>query len=316
MAESKASKRLDWIDLSKGIAIILMVAGHTSIPEVLSKWIWSFHMPLFFIISGFLYNEEKYSDFKKFLVARTRSLLIPYAFFSIVVCLGYTGTEYFKPKELLYGWSGYALWFVPVLFFSELFFNRLVVWTRNRKAIILPSVLVLSLLGLWLSSCNYHTVFKIEVVPFAVLFYGFGYCFKDIIKDYHSTMILSMVLLILNFALSQFLPKLDMCLNLFGQYPMSLLNAILGTVAIIFISKYLCMSKYLKIPVIWCGQNTLLFMALSQLLNYWLLTAINFLHISKVAALPLRYLLLFGLIYAFSRFFNKFCPILVGKYAR
>ena len=37
-------KRLDWVDIAKGIAIILMVAGHTSIPELLSKWIWSFHM--------------------------------------------------------------------------------------------------------------------------------------------------------------------------------------------------------------------------------------------------------------------------------
>lgn len=32
-------KRLDWVDIAKGLAIILMVAGHTSIPELLAKWI-------------------------------------------------------------------------------------------------------------------------------------------------------------------------------------------------------------------------------------------------------------------------------------
>ena len=41
--------RIDWIDLTKGIAIFLMVCGHTSIPLSISNWIWSFHMPLFFL---------------------------------------------------------------------------------------------------------------------------------------------------------------------------------------------------------------------------------------------------------------------------
>lgn len=36
--------RIEWIDIAKGMAIFLMVCGHTSIPENLSNWIWSFHM--------------------------------------------------------------------------------------------------------------------------------------------------------------------------------------------------------------------------------------------------------------------------------
>ena len=43
-------KRLQWIDVAKGIGIILMVLGHTSIPQMLSNFIWAFHMPLFFLI--------------------------------------------------------------------------------------------------------------------------------------------------------------------------------------------------------------------------------------------------------------------------
>lgn len=46
-------KRILWIDIAKAIAILLMVVGHTSIPNVLSNFIWAFHMPLFFIASGF-----------------------------------------------------------------------------------------------------------------------------------------------------------------------------------------------------------------------------------------------------------------------
>lgn len=55
-------QRLEWIDITKGFAIILMVFGHSSIPKSISNYIWSFHMPLFFIISGFLYNASKYKS--------------------------------------------------------------------------------------------------------------------------------------------------------------------------------------------------------------------------------------------------------------
>lgn len=69
--------RIDWIDLTKGIAIFLMVCGHTSIPLPISNWIWSFHMPLFFIISGILFNATKYPNFNLFIKKRGETLIIP-----------------------------------------------------------------------------------------------------------------------------------------------------------------------------------------------------------------------------------------------
>lgn len=44
-----SQNRNRWLDIAKGIAIILMVAGHTPIPSVMSHFIYAFHMPLFFI---------------------------------------------------------------------------------------------------------------------------------------------------------------------------------------------------------------------------------------------------------------------------
>ena len=45
-------KRIDWLDISKGIAIIMVVVGHiSSLPwEPYRKIIFSVHMPLFFIV--------------------------------------------------------------------------------------------------------------------------------------------------------------------------------------------------------------------------------------------------------------------------
>lgn len=48
------SRHYDWADIAKGIAIILMVLGHSSLPAVIQNWIYSFHMPFFFFISGVL----------------------------------------------------------------------------------------------------------------------------------------------------------------------------------------------------------------------------------------------------------------------
>ena len=53
------SARLKWLDIAKGLGILLMVLGHSSVPVVVAKFIWAFHMPLFFIASGWTTNWEK-----------------------------------------------------------------------------------------------------------------------------------------------------------------------------------------------------------------------------------------------------------------
>ena len=54
--------RVRWIDMVKGFGIFLMVIGHASgLPENIKLWIYGFHMPLFFILSGYTYGmfDEK-----------------------------------------------------------------------------------------------------------------------------------------------------------------------------------------------------------------------------------------------------------------
>ena len=49
------SERIAWIDAAKGIGILLVVLGHTfNIPVWLHNWIYSFHMPLFFLLAGLI----------------------------------------------------------------------------------------------------------------------------------------------------------------------------------------------------------------------------------------------------------------------
>lgn len=84
MSKQIPLQRIKWIDLTKGVAIFLMVCGHTGIPSLISNWIWSFHMPLFFIISGMLFCPTKYTNIQKFIHRRIQTLIIPYITFSII----------------------------------------------------------------------------------------------------------------------------------------------------------------------------------------------------------------------------------------
>lgn len=53
----KETKRIEWLDVIKALGIMLVYFGHAHVPG--NRYIYMFHMPMFFIISGFCWNEEK-----------------------------------------------------------------------------------------------------------------------------------------------------------------------------------------------------------------------------------------------------------------
>lgn len=50
-------KRVEWIDMAKGIGLLFVFLGHLKTP-FLATWIYTFHMPLFFFLSGLVYNHS------------------------------------------------------------------------------------------------------------------------------------------------------------------------------------------------------------------------------------------------------------------
>ena len=51
--------RVAWIDVARGLAVFIVVFGHTYISKDTFRLVYSFHMPLFFIISGLTVNRDK-----------------------------------------------------------------------------------------------------------------------------------------------------------------------------------------------------------------------------------------------------------------
>lgn len=63
---NKKYNRYDFLDVAKGIGILLVVIAHINYTPSLITIIYSFHMPIFFFFSGMVFNRNKYSDFKTF----------------------------------------------------------------------------------------------------------------------------------------------------------------------------------------------------------------------------------------------------------
>lgn len=93
-------ERVAWVCYGKGIGIFLVVLGHTigglqachiadSIVtfEYLNRWIYSFHMPLFFFLSGMFAETQVHRDDFAFLKAKSASLIYPYLIWSSITLL-------------------------------------------------------------------------------------------------------------------------------------------------------------------------------------------------------------------------------------
>lgn len=70
-------KRIEYIDVAKTICIFLMVVGHYADCELLLTWIYSFHMPALFIISGMLFKARPWPK-------TMLSLFVPIVIFSLI----------------------------------------------------------------------------------------------------------------------------------------------------------------------------------------------------------------------------------------
>ena len=74
---NKVDDRNVAIDALKGLGILLMVIGHSNLPFNLRGLIFVFHMPLFFIVSGYLYKERSYAEILNKQIAR---IMVPFLF--------------------------------------------------------------------------------------------------------------------------------------------------------------------------------------------------------------------------------------------
>ena len=194
--EALNKKRIDWLDIAKGIAIICTIIGH-SVPfgGNVRNLIFSFHMPLFFIIAGYTIKQIPYNQFWKATFKDFKRLIIPVivvkflqALIEIIVhhpsvknCLLNTclqilwgnGCSYWKFQGIG------VVWFLIALFYAKLLFRFILNLIPNyREIFCLLLAFLFSALGkkIWLPQ-NFDLLFP------AILFMDAGYVFRNKIED-------------------------------------------------------------------------------------------------------------------------------------
>lgn len=178
-------KRFDDLDIAKCFGILLVYIGHCEVGadsisfDRLQAWIYSFHMPLFFFISGILFSNKNNRSFLFFLKKRIVSLILPYVFFSLFNFLILSLFDMDVPNFLVRGWGQNPLWFIPVLFACEIFhfvfFQKVKIWLKILSGACFVFLLFFHFLN------NPYGPYCLATVPWFFLFYVGGFFSKSCI---------------------------------------------------------------------------------------------------------------------------------------
>ncbi len=257
------SQRINWIDCSKGIAIVTIVAGHIFSDLKVTEYIYWFHMPLFFFISGYLY-KEKY-NYLAFFKKKFFHLIVPYISFLILFSLPTVAAyiqDFWRSQQSdsvyqialfifkqLYG--GQILtgnfdvfWLITCLFFTQQLYNFIYTkfdsdrWLIN---IIMLNFYCLAMIDYWFFS-DINFPWNINVVLMALPFYWFGHMVSKKPTVFNSKKLgfIVVILYLFQFLINRYFPFdiiFDMKSRSYGIPIINLLIAISGIIIIQYLAK-------------------------------------------------------------------------------
>ena len=171
------------LDILKGCGILLMIIGHCNFPYSILRVIFTFHMPLFFLISGFLYKEK---PLVKRIKGNMKKIILPYIFTCFIVWLYFIiykndymwGLSIFTANGSLpvFNYNNLKvgpLWFLVCYFVAAIYFHYLLK-IRNEWFRI---VLLMSLFAVAMVYKHYFNLLPLDIlnaVP-ATMFLYLGY---------------------------------------------------------------------------------------------------------------------------------------------
>lgn len=246
-----------YVDMTKAVAILLMVIGHNEFAYwfggIPRNVIFSFHMPLFFVASGYMHRQG--GGVKTVVKKSAQSLLKPYLLFGILaLTVKVLLTDYpvlLAPKTLLSvnsahqnsvwfaeGYTIGPIWFLVALFWGKVLFTFLVMYLKNHIWLIIPICFVVSYSAVYLGQiCNLPLGLLTGMS--SLIFISIGY----VVRIYGINMLFMLACIILwTFSIKY---PLDMAGLIYYNYPLNVLGAFGGTICCFLLS-----IMFVKIPVI------------------------------------------------------------------
>ncbi len=339
------NERLDWLDILKCLVIYLVILGHAldsevrSLPDSYGFYIYSFHMPLFFAISGsafYLQNSRKNFNFLELLKNKSKSLLWPYLTLNIIAIFIYyfnfgvlaknhdvapliekiVGILY--SNELQFLGPSNATWFLLTLFLVNIVFFLIVKYFNNNENLLIVASCIICSFGYSMSLRNsdFHAPWHFETVPIALLFFAIGYIIiqhmdkvKFIIGDKKRQLIIVIILFPIGYMCARCNHYISMSGNQYGSF-MRFFGAVVAFSTICYIiainAPKLKIFKFI-------GRNTIVILAfhapmISTMNNLSDVTA-NIVAYHPIIAGTIIFILMIPICYVFDRWM----PVVIGR---
>ena len=187
--------RLEWIDVARGIGIIAVVIGHVWTRGAVRDAVYSFHMPLFFLLSGLLARPQPPA---RFAWRQLGSQMRPYAAFLALLILADQIIEPLRGhRPIFHSWPGdlmpillggswlrgpYTIfWFVPCLMAARILFNALLArWPDPLDRRWAWALLPILLLAYGTGTLTHNSVLGLLTVPMALLLLWVGAAWQQV----------------------------------------------------------------------------------------------------------------------------------------
>lgn len=272
-------ERVFWIDNTKAIGIWLVILGHLQIPDEFKVIIYSFHMPLFFILSGITFTSN-HSNLSKVITTKAKTLIIPYFFFGFITYLywlaigRYYGEDanifipFYQPIiGMLYSsgtnqWLPHnsPLWFLTCLFITEITFCYLSI--KFTKPMLTLFCFFTFGAGIYLSRLDIPRLpWSLNILPISIFFFFIGNLIRQV--NFNSICFSNLLLLIvitstILILIAPLNGHVGMNGNNFNNPLLFLITSITGTAFCILLSVGVGSNRFLSV----IGKNTLVIFSL------------------------------------------------------
>jgi len=328
--------RIDYIDVFRSFGILLMVMGHIGYGEKFNFFIHAFHMPMFFWISGYLFQHKTKEEMSFFdlLRKKAKSLLLPYLVFGLAHYIFYVivkhGNTDLSPLIHLFSINTTdlpicgALWFLTALFFTDIIFYLI-------DRYISKEIMVMMIVGIIAVFGNVAAVVLPFTLPFAlgVSFVGVGlYYLGFLFKKYHANqyihylmnlswipnIILSVITAILIFANGY----INMREGTYANLPLFWINAILAIVVGINFARLiypLIKNNFIGSWLRGIGKDSIVYLCLNQVVILVVTKCINIAGLPIVASKIIVSVITLFLLFIASQLLTKTkLRIFIGKW--